>query len=150
MINNLIKLFKRPKKAVSAGGVVVKKIKNIPHILLIRDKRYNDWILPKGHVESNETLEETALREVLEEAHLNDVKLIKLLGTYKRFVPRANENKTIHYFLMKAGNDTKITEEYSFDTEEVKWHPIDNLPSFYIKEQEDVIIKNKSIIKSLA
>ena len=145
---NLIK--ENIKQAVSAGGVVVRRINKVPHILLIRDKHYNDWVLPKGHQEPDETLEETAKREVLEEARIDNVGIIKPLGVYKRFVPRANENKTIHYFLMKPDRDFDIKKDLSTGTDEIAWHPIDNLPSLYLEEQKDVIEKNLQIIKDLA
>lgn len=135
------------KKATSAGGVIVKIIDGKHHVLLIRDLDYADWFLPKGHVEGQETLEEAALREVEEEVGLRYVKILKLLGTALRYVEKADEDKTIHYFLFKT---TVIDEEpRAEDPEkfELKWFPLNCLPKFYFKEQEDAIKKNIELIR---
>src|SRR5687768_8418483 len=58
----------------SAGGVVVRDVDAVPHILLIKDP-YDKWGLPKGHAEEGEALYETALREVAEETGLSDLAL---------------------------------------------------------------------------
>ena len=127
------------KKAVSSGGVVVKKVNGVAYILLIRDKRYQDWVLPKGHVEDGETLEQAALREVFEEANLSDVTVLESIGVYERLVEKANEYKTIHYFLMLAGDSVDIDNDLSTDLDEIRWFEIDKIPALYIEEQRDVI-----------
>jgi len=45
-------------------------------ILLVHHKKFNKWVQPGGHIESNETPEEAAIREVYEETGIK----IKLLG----------------------------------------------------------------------
>lgn len=65
---------------ISAGGVVVRVIGGVHHALVIRDP-YQKWGLPKGHAEEGETTEETALREVLEETGLSDLRLGEELVT---------------------------------------------------------------------
>ncbi len=53
-------------------------------ILLVFHKKLHKWVQPGGHIESNETPEETAIREVYEETGLK----VKLLG--ERF-PREDD-----------------------------------------------------------
>lgn len=53
-------------------------------ILLVYHKKFNKWVQPGGHIEENETPEETAKREVYEETGLK----IELLG--ERF-PREDD-----------------------------------------------------------
>jgi ADP-ribose pyrophosphatase YjhB (NUDIX family) len=49
-----------------AGAIV---IRDGPEILLVRAKRPpHPWVFPKGHIEAGETVEETAHRELREEA----------------------------------------------------------------------------------
>lgn len=51
-----------------AGGIVVRLIDGVEHIGLIVRSRYGgDCSLPKGHVESGESVLDAALREVAEE-----------------------------------------------------------------------------------
>ncbi len=64
----------------SAGGVVVRIIDGVRHVLVIRDP-YRKWGLPKGHSEEGETAAQTALREVEEETGLSAVELGEELVT---------------------------------------------------------------------
>ncbi len=136
------------KHTISAGGVIIKNEHGSYLVLLLRDTRYPEWYLPKGHVEDGETLEEAALREVAEEAGLHHLKIHDLLGSYERFVEKANEMKTIHYFLMSLTDDEKPTAP---DNEhvELKWFPLDALPKMFLPEQQDVIEKNIAKIKQM-
>jgi 8-oxo-dGTP diphosphatase len=136
------------KHTTSAGGVIVKNDHGSYLVLLLRDVRYPEWYLPKGHVEDGETLEEAALREVAEEAGLHYLKIHSLLGSYERFVEKANEMKTIYYFLMSLTDDEKPTTP---DNEhvELKWFSLDALPKMFLPEQQDVIEKNIAKIKQI-
>lgn len=64
----------------SAGGVVLRRVDDVWHVLVIRDP-YRKWGLPKGHAEDGETAGETALREVAEETGLRDLRLGEELVT---------------------------------------------------------------------
>ena len=86
-------------KTVSAGGVVINKDDNI----LVVSQQGTSWSLPKGHVNEGEDVLAAAKREVEEESGINDLQLVKELGSYER--PRLDdptEIKTIHMFLFKT------------------------------------------------
>ncbi len=51
----------------AAGGVIVD---DDGTVLVVHRPRYDDWSLPKGHLEPGESFEDAALREVLEETGL--------------------------------------------------------------------------------
>jgi ADP-ribose pyrophosphatase YjhB (NUDIX family) len=74
------KFYLDPKVAIAAvvrwedGRVVLLKRAQ-------RDQAYGRWILPGGHVDRGEVIEEAALREVAEETGLK-VELDRLLGVY--------------------------------------------------------------------
>lgn len=125
----------------------MKNVNSLHSVLLLRDTRFPEWYLPKGHVEPNETLEQAALREVAEEAGIHFVKIHHLLGSYERFVEKANEFKTIHYFLMSPTR-SEIPAAPDNKNVELKWFPLERLPVMYLREQKDVIEKNVEKIKS--
>jgi 8-oxo-dGTP pyrophosphatase MutT (NUDIX family) len=96
----------------SAGGVVVRTIEGVEHVLVIRDP-YHKWGLPKGHAEKGESPAETALREVEEETGLNDLSIGDELVTIDWFF-RA-EGRRIHkfttFFLMHSVSGEPVPEE---------------------------------------
>ena len=56
---------------ITSGAVVYRKNKGqIGYLLLESQNKGHFWGFPKGHVEGNETLEETAKREIKEETQL--------------------------------------------------------------------------------
>jgi 8-oxo-dGTP pyrophosphatase MutT (NUDIX family) len=90
-------------KEISAGGVVYRKEGEKPHVLLIED-RYAKWTLPKGKLEDGETVEEAALREILEETGITG-RIICPIGviTYHYYHPKHGQvDKEVHYYLVEA------------------------------------------------
>lgn len=104
---------RRPPKVVkSAGGVVVRVIDGVPHVLVIRDP-YKKWGLPKGHIEVGETVAETALREVTEETGLTELELgpelVTIDWTFRGDGQRIHKFTT--FFLMFSSNGDPVPEE---------------------------------------
>jgi 8-oxo-dGTP pyrophosphatase MutT (NUDIX family) len=101
-------------KETSAGGVVFRRMPAGIRFLLIKDP-YKKWGLPKGHVDSGESLAETAQREVAEETGLCELKLHAPLGAIDwHFRLRGKRiHKTCHFFLLEAptGSPCPQTEE---------------------------------------
>ncbi|UCF19665.1 MAG: NUDIX domain-containing protein [Gemmatimonadota bacterium] len=88
---------------LSAGGVIYRQGAAGPEVLLIKDS-YGNWGFPKGHVETEETHEEAALRESREEAGLLRLRLVGSLGMTDWYF-RAQGNlvhKYCDYFLVEA------------------------------------------------
>ncbi|HEX7733383.1 MAG TPA: NUDIX domain-containing protein [Ktedonobacteraceae bacterium] len=108
------------KAPVSAGAFILREMDGRLKIALARRKRSTKtWVLPKGHVEAGESLEQAALREIYEEAGLSHVQLLTYLGSLVREVSREGEippqpHKTVHYYLAYAlptGQPELPTEE---------------------------------------
>ena len=92
----------------TAGGVIFRRNqKNEVEILLIQDSK-DRWTIPKGHIEEGETAQETAKREIGEEAGLHDVKIIGWLGKINFRYRRIDRLvlMTTQVFLVKALGDT--------------------------------------------
>ena len=93
------------RRELSAGGIVVYRDHSGVRYLLIRDS-YRNWGFPKGHVESGETIESAAVREVEEETGLRDVRIRGSLDSIEwEFQFRGERiHKTCHFFLMETTN----------------------------------------------
>lgn len=89
----LLKSFLKKLPNVIAGGGKVYNAKG--EILFIY--RNDKWDLPKGKIEANESIEDTALREVEEETNVRKLKIVKPLET------------TYHIFKRDGRHQLKIT-----------------------------------------
>jgi 8-oxo-dGTP pyrophosphatase MutT (NUDIX family) len=94
----------------SAGGLVCRRVRGEWTVCLAGRRIHPGsdlvWILPKGHVEEGERMEETALREVREETGL-EAEIIDRLGDvtywYVRREPEGRPSrvfKRVRFFLM--------------------------------------------------
>lgn len=136
------------KKATSVGGIIVRSNNGQPEILLIRHLDYDDWFLPKGHVEAGETLEQAALREIKEETNLAELEIGDYLGSFERYAETAGELKTEHYFLIRKTSDDEARIELGQNWT-IGWFTKDKLPVFYLKEQEKIVRDNWEKIQSI-
>jgi 8-oxo-dGTP pyrophosphatase MutT (NUDIX family) len=103
-------------KEVSAGGVVY-RFQDSQLLLLLIEDRYGKVTLAKGKQEAGETLEEAALREVLEETGVRGRivdKLDVIYYDYNHPVSGETVNKEVHYYLVEA-----FTTEITVQVEEI-------------------------------
>ncbi len=101
----------------AAGGVVT-NTEGSCVLLLIRPSR-DEVRLPKGHIEPDETPQETALREVAEEAGYSDLGIVADLGEQLVAFTLGSHaiRRTEHYYLMQLHASTQI-ERPSKDREQ--------------------------------
>ena len=113
----------------SAGGVVVDVFEGQARIAVIaRRNRAGrvEWCLPKGHIEGEETLPQTAAREVAEETGIEGRVLIEL-GTidYWFAVGDRRIHKYVHHYLLEAiGGDLTIENDPDQEAIDVAWLPL--------------------------
>lgn len=97
----------------------------VPRFLLIRDP-YENWGLPKGHVERGEGAEETALREVREETGIESLELREPLGTIDWFFREGPDliHKYCHFFLMET-DTARTVPQLSEGITDCIWLPLE-------------------------
>ena len=96
--------MKKSYNRISAGGLVYKKNNNIIYFVLCYKNKTNRWHLPKGTQEFNETICNTAIREVKEETGL-EVKMKTFLSDiYYKFRDTQNNtlNKKVTFYIMEV------------------------------------------------
>lgn len=100
-------------KEKSCGCIIIDNNK----VLLVQQNQ-EFWGFPKGHVEGDETEEETALREVKEETNLD----VKILGNKKykiEYVTDKGNPKEVIFFLASPLN--KDIKKQDAEIKNIKW-----------------------------
>ncbi|AXY25808.1 DNA mismatch repair protein MutT [Suicoccus acidiformans] len=110
------------KEEISCGAVVYRMETNKPLYLVIRHMNGGHWAFAKGHVEANETEEETALREIQEETGLH-VELDTNFREVNRYSPGPGITKDVIYFLAQA--QTSAIQEQAIEVTDSAWLPFE-------------------------
>ena len=124
------KYFSRKKPSIqeivrepTAGGVVFRRGEKGVEILLIQDAK-DRWTIPKGHIEEGETAQQTARREIGEEAGLKDVDILGWLGKIHFRYRRIDKLvlMTTQIYLVRAKGDTNDIQKEEW-MNGIKWFP---------------------------
>jgi 8-oxo-dGTP pyrophosphatase MutT (NUDIX family) len=120
-----VSVRRQVREEKSAGGVVVRARAGVPHVLLIRDP-YQNWGLPKGHLEAGEDAPTAAVREVREETGLAALELGPELGMIDWYFRRDDEliHKMCSFFLMRSA-DGDVRPEVNEGITECEWLPVE-------------------------
>lgn len=112
------------KVIVAAGGLVINPKKEILMIF-----RLGKWDLPKGKVEMNELIEDSAVREVLEECGIDNLKIKqKLPSTYHTYYYQGKRAlKVSHWYLMYSEINNKCIPQEEEGISEVRWVPLSEI-----------------------
>ena len=103
---------------LAAGGIVLRP-EQTPLIAVVRLRKRNEWVLPKGKLDDGETPRDAAEREVLEETG-HKVTLHEFLGTL--VYECGGRSKVVHYWRMEA--DGEQIHELMHDVRSVDWLPL--------------------------
>src|ERR1700739_534584 len=87
------------RAAVLAAGGIVRRQEATPLIAVVRLRKRNEWVLPKGKLDDGETPRDAAEREVLEETG-HDVSVHEFLGTL--VYESGGRFKVVHYWRMET------------------------------------------------
>lgn len=103
---------------LAAGGIVLRQAET-PLVAVVRLRKRNEWVLPKGKLDHGETPRAAAEREVNEETG-HDVSVHEFLGTL--VYDSRSGSKVVHFWRMEAGRDP--VRELMRDVKAVAWLPL--------------------------
>jgi 8-oxo-dGTP diphosphatase len=128
--------YEYPRPAVTAD-VAVLRLDELPEILLIRRKDppfETSWALPGGFMEMEETLEQTARRELLEETGIRAGELIRF-DTYDR-PGRDPRGRTITQVFIMIWNQEMGSPRAGSDASGLQWFGLTKLPPLAFDHQQ--------------
>ena len=112
-----------------AGGIVVRLNKDCVEFLSLKQIRRNgevQWVMPKGHIDKGETSEGAAIREVREEAGVEELRLIAFLGKQQFQYREEHGNqheKVVSWYLMETRYESRLSLNFEEGFVEAKWLP---------------------------
>ncbi len=101
----------------AAGGVVRRDGPRGVEILLVHRPRYDDWSLPKGKLDPDETFEAAALREVEEETGVRAALREELPPI--RYRDAKGREKLVRYWVMDVVDEGRFAPNDEVD--EIRW-----------------------------
>lgn len=126
VFENLLELINKKinksEQVISCMGVVSCKKNNDIYVALLRDVN-NCWVIPKGHLEKNETFIEAAIREVKEETNVDITThdFVDKVGEYKYCSNLEGTMKLIKIYLFKVDEFQPIVPSVKENFVDGKW-----------------------------
>jgi 8-oxo-dGTP pyrophosphatase MutT (NUDIX family) len=99
----------------------------------------DDWVLPKGHIEPEEDMAETAVREIVEETGVW-ARIDSELGTI--FFDLKGERAEVRFYLMEA-----MACETPQEQRKIQWLPRDAAINTVPKESKDLLRRADHILR---
>jgi 8-oxo-dGTP diphosphatase len=121
---------------LAAGGIVLRR-ERTPLIAVVRLRKRNEWVLPKGKLDDGETPRAAAEREVLEETG-HAVAVHEFLGTL--VYESGGRSKVVHYWRMEAAGDP--VRELMDDVRAVDWLPLGEAIQRLSRSYERAFLEN--------
>jgi 8-oxo-dGTP diphosphatase len=121
---------------VAAGGIVLRRGPT-PLIAIVRQRKRNEWVLPKGKLDDGETAKDAAHREVLEETG-HEVAVHEFLGTL--VYQSGGRSKVVHFWRMEAAGEPvrKLME----DIKAVDWLRLEDAVARLSREYERAFLSH--------
>jgi 8-oxo-dGTP diphosphatase len=122
----------------AGGGLVVRRAPDGRcQVLLVHRPGREDWSFPKGKLESGETFEEAALREVEEETGLRCT-LGRFIG-HTEYRDRKDRPKIVAYWVMEAIDGSFVAND---EVDQLRWLDLVDAARLltYERDQELLIV----------
>ncbi len=135
------------KREYSAGGIVFKNENDQFYVLLVQHSGHHGWGFPKGLVGKDESMKETALREVREEGGV-EAEIVDESGETHYFYRQEGQkiSKTVKFYLMKyVSGDIK---DHDWEVENSGWVLADQVEEkLTFKTDKEVFQRAKELLK---
>jgi 8-oxo-dGTP diphosphatase len=144
----------RTLREFSAGGLIWRRHRpgGKPEVVLVKPAGRETWVLPKGGLESKETVEQAAMRECREETGFT-VSIDRPLGQVAYFYARRESPggplyrifKRVNFFLMRhQGGDSS---QHDDEIQDVKWFGIDDaVRKASHRNERELIVKARGLL----
>jgi 8-oxo-dGTP diphosphatase len=118
---------------IRAAGGVVHRVRNdgTREVAIIHRPKYDDWTLPKGKLELGESVEDAAVREVLEETGFA-VEIERRIGEAS-YRDRHGRPKRVTYFAMRPVSGSF---EPNYEVDELRWLPVEEAKALLSHEYD--------------
>jgi|GEM_PF-413695 len=144
--------YRRPpgiRAHTAAGGVVVRREGETVLVALVREGERDAYVLPKGHVHPGERLEDAARREIREEAGLEDLELLGLLGVRERLdFGKTSWKTTCYYLFLDPSSRATAPGRPADDAARRTWALLDDLPAMFWPEQRELLTASRERIRA--
>ncbi len=121
---------------LAAGGIVLRQAET-PEIAVVRLRKRNEWVLPKGKLDDGETARDAAEREVLEETG-HEVSVHEFLGTL--VYESGGRCKVVHYWRMETSGEQAY--ELMDDVRAVDFLPLEAAVERLSRNYERAFLEN--------
>ncbi len=113
-----------PTPNISVRTIIFNKERN--KILMVREVKTQNYSLPGGWAELYDSPSQTAINECLQEAGA-DISSVRLVGVTNR-TPFKSNTSVPEYVIVFEGMISGALHDHEYETDDVGWFPIDNLP----------------------
>lgn len=135
--NNYFERNVYPTPNVSVRTIIFNEDKT--EILMVREAVSQEYSLPGGWADLYDTPSKAAKNECLQEAGA-EVEMVRLVGITDR-TPFKRNASIPEYVVIFEGKITKMHEDHEYETDDVQFFRIDNLPTISRKTSKEELMR---------